>query len=337
MSKFRADILLFALGVLLFGAAAAIEITVDDLDLQKIRLSPQSYDFGSRRKGEKVEHTFVLTNPYDQPLRIRSVQRSCGCLVTGTPPDVIQPGESIDLPVRMALDSASERLGSTVTVLFENHPPIAFKIVGEVIQEHPDVVDFGSIRRNAASTKELYLRSWNGDLIQIESLSYDETYFDVTHQRIDADGLGVLIKVLSKPGIPCGHFKQSLEIKTGDAVSPIKKIALTGYVLEKVEFEPDMLLFGTITEGETQTKNLRLTAPYGDSLIIRSIHTSPSHAIQCDIGEIVTTADGIELPVHVKGGWGEGQILNGEVKLKMDVGTEQVVRSLAVYVLRRKE
>src|SRR3546814_20299030 len=44
-----------------------------------LEVANDTYDFGTVKEGEKVEHEFTFTNTGSQPLNVSTVQASCGC------------------------------------------------------------------------------------------------------------------------------------------------------------------------------------------------------------------------------------------------------------------
>lgn len=59
-----------------------------------------SFDFGTIKQGEVVQHTFNFTNTGDIPLVITDTKTSCGCTVPVWPREAIAPGETGELVVK---------------------------------------------------------------------------------------------------------------------------------------------------------------------------------------------------------------------------------------------
>src|SRR6516162_420656 len=76
-----------------------------------------SYDFGEITEGEKVEHTFKLTNSGSEPLVITNVQVTCGCTTPkGWPRDPILPGKRAEIVVMFNSTGKIGRQNKVVTV-----------------------------------------------------------------------------------------------------------------------------------------------------------------------------------------------------------------------------
>jgi len=75
------------------------------------------FRFGQIRQGEKVEHTFVLSNSGKSDLVIRKVRASCGCTAVQPEKKVIAPGEKVN--IKMVFNSAGKvgNQNKTVTII----------------------------------------------------------------------------------------------------------------------------------------------------------------------------------------------------------------------------
>ena len=76
------------------------------------------YDFGEINEGDKVEHTFKLTNTGTEPLVITNVQVTCGCTTPkGWPRDPIAPGKKGEIVVQFNSTGKIGRQNKVVTVV----------------------------------------------------------------------------------------------------------------------------------------------------------------------------------------------------------------------------
>ncbi len=79
-----------------------------------IQFDNATYDFGKAASGEKVRHTFTVTNTGDQTLEITNVRPSCHCTTAGGWTHRIEPGQTGVIPVEF--DSALNNGNVTKTV-----------------------------------------------------------------------------------------------------------------------------------------------------------------------------------------------------------------------------
>jgi hypothetical protein len=86
-----------------------------------IQFRETSFDFGEVKQGEKVEHTFRVSNEGKSPLVLRKVRTSCGCTASKPDKEVIQPGESANIPVSFNTRGRNGRQNQSITV-YSNDP-----------------------------------------------------------------------------------------------------------------------------------------------------------------------------------------------------------------------
>jgi hypothetical protein len=94
------------------------------------------FRFGQIKQGEKVEHTFVISNSGKSDLVIRKVSASCGCTAVQPEKKVIAPGEKVN--IKMVFNSAGKvgNQNKTVTII-TNDPKNSRTILwvrGEVLR-----------------------------------------------------------------------------------------------------------------------------------------------------------------------------------------------------------
>jgi hypothetical protein len=101
----------------------------------KLILQQTSFDFGDIKQGDKVTHTFVLSNGGGDLLKISNVKASCGCTAAAPEKNELAPGESTNLNV--TFNSAGRRGKQSKTVrIYSNdpeNPEMLLSITGNVV------------------------------------------------------------------------------------------------------------------------------------------------------------------------------------------------------------
>lgn len=113
------------------------------------------HDFGERREGEVLSHSFTLRNQSTSALTIVGLSKSCSCVVAdlSTQSAQIGPGETFDLPLQISVDGRQVVVGGEVILTYrrkgdEKKAQIRIRTSATVIadfQVDPRVVDFGQI------------------------------------------------------------------------------------------------------------------------------------------------------------------------------------------------
>lgn len=118
-----------------------------------------------------VEHTFVLVNTSDEPLRILKTVPSCGCTWAGPGEPFLEPGQRMELPVTLSVKE-SHKLDSSIKVVLEDKSPLVLWLsargrMRDSLRHTPRSI---SIRRSGEgvlgikqSNARLYVEGWDGN------------------------------------------------------------------------------------------------------------------------------------------------------------------------------
>ncbi|MDX5337412.1 MAG: DUF1573 domain-containing protein [Cyclobacteriaceae bacterium] len=109
---------LFAL-VLVFGANAQTAGSGAVISFKE-----KQVDFGDIVQGDKVEHTFILTNSGTEALVISNVAATCGCTVPEWPKTPIAPGKSAEIKVSFNSAGKMGKQNSVVRIYSNATEPI---------------------------------------------------------------------------------------------------------------------------------------------------------------------------------------------------------------------
>ncbi|MHA7129167.1 DUF1573 domain-containing protein [Algoriphagus namhaensis] len=89
-----------------------------------ISFKEKSVDFGDITQGDKVSHTFELTNSGSTPLIISNVAATCGCTVPKWPKDPIAPGAKAEIEVSFNSAGKMGKQNSVVRIYSNASEPI---------------------------------------------------------------------------------------------------------------------------------------------------------------------------------------------------------------------
>ncbi|MDH3269285.1 MAG: DUF1573 domain-containing protein, partial [Ignavibacteria bacterium] len=98
-------------------------------------LQQTSFDFGDIKQGDKVSHTFVLTNNGGDLLKISDVKASCGCTAAAPEKNELTPGESTNLVVTFNSAGRMGKQSKTVRIYSNDpqNPEMQLSITGNVV------------------------------------------------------------------------------------------------------------------------------------------------------------------------------------------------------------
>lgn len=89
-----------------------------------ISFEEKSKDFGDITQGDKVSHTFTLTNSGASPLIISNVAATCGCTVPKWPKEPIAPGAKAEIQVSFNSAGKMGKQNSVVRIYSNASEPI---------------------------------------------------------------------------------------------------------------------------------------------------------------------------------------------------------------------
>jgi uncharacterized protein (DUF58 family) len=114
-----------AILISLFVFAVAFTTSAQDTgSAAVISFKENSIDFGDIVEGQKVEHTFVLTNSGKSPLIISNVAATCGCTVPSWPKEPVAPGKSAEIKVSFNSAGKMGKQNSVVRIYSNASEPI---------------------------------------------------------------------------------------------------------------------------------------------------------------------------------------------------------------------
>lgn len=118
--------LVVALGVFLAscgdkGTASQTNELKDKLPMMTL-LDTTTFQFGTIKEGEVVEHSFRFRNDGEFPLIINNVSASCGCTIPEWPRDPIAPKEESSILVRFNSKGKPGPQVKTITVYANTEP-----------------------------------------------------------------------------------------------------------------------------------------------------------------------------------------------------------------------
>jgi uncharacterized protein (DUF58 family) len=93
----------------------------------KLVIQQTTHDFGDIVQGEKVKHTFVISNSGGDVLKIKDVRAACGCTAVSPEKNELGPGESTNLEV--IFNSTGRRGAQKKTVRVTTNDPVTPEVI----------------------------------------------------------------------------------------------------------------------------------------------------------------------------------------------------------------
>ena len=139
-----------------------------------------SFNFGTVKYGEVVDHEFYFTNTGKSPLVIFSAHTNCGCLIAEYPKEPIKPGGRGTIQCRFSTAGKNGVQSKTITIEYNNSEcsPMVLRIYGNVIEDISDVptmkfdstsFHYGKVKQGEKITHDYYFTNTGKDPLVIST------------------------------------------------------------------------------------------------------------------------------------------------------------------------
>jgi hypothetical protein len=300
-----------------------------------------TFMFGERSPG-KVEHRYRITNVGRQPLRILKVRTTCHCAATTAPKEIVQPGESLELPVVFTLTEPGWFVSSVFLTTDDPEEPTlqlsavgrvtyhreigavpAAVVLGDIVEGRParDNLQVIETRLSPSDTGIQYEVKVSLPIIQLRKLGGPSvlragaTFTAMTEYEVSLQPLS------SWPNVIAGKITFA-RWSQGKRVS--LEIPVTAQMVKPIELIPNALCF--VPNGERR-KIVICSNRNHRAFRITGIEASGS-----DLGAAVANEGSAECVVSVSWNSPTGKSRNASVTLRTDVNEEAEV-TLPVYWL----
>ena len=89
------------LSTLVVATASLVLAQEKTADGPQMEIEPEEHDFGNVQQNQNLLHEFTITNTGSEDLVIRRISTSCGCTAALVSEDVVPPGGTVSLEVKL--------------------------------------------------------------------------------------------------------------------------------------------------------------------------------------------------------------------------------------------
>jgi hypothetical protein len=224
--------------------------------------SERSIDFGAVPRAAKVEHEFVITNPFKEEVHIAAVRSSCGCTEPRIVGDTLKSWEKGKVVAAFNTDGFTGQRSATVTVTIDRPQwaEVRLHVRGYIRTDvvlNPSQVNFGSVPEGDASDKKIRIRyAGRGDW-KITGAKTDVPYLSATVNELDRSGgqVGYELEVKLAGDAPAGYLNDRIMLTTNDGRGQFP-VLVEGRIVPQLTVSPAALSVGTVQPGEKVTKQI---------------------------------------------------------------------------------
>ena len=219
-------------------------------------------DFGVIATGSEAKKLVQILNVYDQPIHIASVGTSCGCSAATVGKQMLEPGESSYIEVKMNTSKFRQRKDSNLIIRFdrprvtEARVPITAYIRTDVVFS-PGMARFGNVELGTEGTAKVdiaYAGRSDWDIVNIKITNQFTKATLTPRSRRNGQVQYELVMSLNEQA-PVGRVRDLIQIVTNDAANPYVPLMVEGTVVPDITITPATVAVRTLAPGQsTQVK-----------------------------------------------------------------------------------
>jgi hypothetical protein len=216
---------------------------------KQLLFKEETFDFGAVAEDKgPVNHEFVFTNTTSRPIKILTVQASCGCTTPGWSKEPVEPGKTGFIQASFNPKGRPGFFNKSLTVTTDlEASPIILQIKGQVSNDaKPNEADYqivnGALRLKGSSFNmgkvfikdEYVVREFSVVNGSTKPITFSGTFVSPKHIRVDAypkvlppgEKGTVKISYNGKLKNEYGFQSDNVELHTDDEVNPIKSFSV---------------------------------------------------------------------------------------------------------------
>lgn len=248
----------------------------------KLRLTPESWDFGAKFAGEPAETEIVLENVGQGPLRF-TIRSSCGCTAVAALTQAqrvdsgefqyeLAPGKADKLKITYNTRKNTKTVSQIVTISSNDpeRPTVNVQVSGTIKQLFETTVDdkpqdrimFTGVERKSRSTSTMRITCTGDEPTRLLLRPPNTEVFDVELTEVHP-GREYLLTVITKPPLNNGMNSAEAVFETDNKLLPELRVPISAYIQPRVSITRPTL---SVAAGTNNTVKQRLQLRYrGDT------------------------------------------------------------------------
>lgn len=228
-------------------------------------VSTEKIDFGVIATGTDVPKTIKIKNVHNQTYVIQEVKTSCACAQAQIDKQVLQPGETAILTVKMNTRNFKQRKDSNVIIVF-NSPrytevriPVTAYIRTDMVFT-PGSIQFGNVDLGEDGKAVVDIAYAGRSDWDIEDIKITNPNLKATLEATES-GLGSInykLTIFMSKKAPVGRVRDLITIVTNDSANPNVPLLVDGQVVPDIAVSPPIVNLETVTAGAISTRSIVL-------------------------------------------------------------------------------
>jgi Protein of unknown function (DUF1573) len=236
LAAFVGAVLTVVLGIYLSGT---FEKGVDTASARSITRSMDTrgplvcencpWNLGGVEDGHDYSYAFRLVNVSDRPVTIISSQGDCGCLRVSAEKDVVQPGETVQIPTTIRVGETLDIFKRQILVITAapESQRLTLPIIGSLVQSariasNLQQLDFGEVEKGTKHTALMSLRRNDGTPVTFVRMESDAKWIKLSNDPTASSRVLTAIDiplVFDASGLAPGSYTAQVTVIT-DHIAP---------------------------------------------------------------------------------------------------------------------
>jgi hypothetical protein len=216
-----------------------------------------SKDFGSVPRGPSLQHTFVMKNNGSQPIRIKTLRVSCGCVTATAPKNLLQPGEEGVIQVQMDTTQFTGVRSVTIYVHFDRPKNEEVRLWVRAngrddVTLTPETLAFGQVKRGSSPSTTVRITFQATSQTHITEVQTESNYVQPTVKEVHRLTTEVAYELSARlrSDAPVGRWFTDVWLKTDSAEIPRVRVPLTVEIESPLNVSPSLVALGEVKVGQ---------------------------------------------------------------------------------------
>jgi hypothetical protein len=251
-----------------------------------IKFDNDIYDFGKAVSGEKVRHTYIVTNTGTEMLQITNVHPGCGCTTTSNWTHDIAPGQTGEIPVQFNSANYGSQVAKTIDVFSnaKNEPHKVLRLKGLVwkpleVSPATAMINIPPDGTNALSTTVRIINKTDNPVTVSNVVSANKVFETTLKETKPGKEFELVITI--QPPFTAGNVHGAITIYTSQTNMPTLTVTAIANATPAVQITPPQIVLNQLPDRAT-TNRVTIMSSTTNVLSLSNAKASDSR-IQVDV------------------------------------------------------
>ena len=280
-----------------------------------VAMDEETFNFGVFEKEQKGEHAFTIRNEGKSSLTLEVLNKSCSCTSVDLSRRSVSPGQDAKVTMHWKPNNSGGSYRQGVEIGTNDPTRPRFQLFVEGVYSAPVIAQPNPVQINAFSGQEASNQTrifyFEKEVVIREITSDDPEHFSATFVKSELSEENLKVNLLKsakavydvtvtlKPGMPIGHFKNKIIVRSDSVLEPEMAIPVNGQVLGSLAIshrdyneKTGVLNLGTTFRGTPIQKQLmlRFKAPDGVTPEFKVVSKNPEW-LNVTLGSIIAAPE----------------------------------------------